>query len=95
MTRVVSVLFLLLSLTVATREIPELYSLADDPSNDGQVFNWQGQPSTSITHRTSTKQIAVRVRAFTFAHTEHLSRASIAPVRTGQDILRLVGSLRT
>ena len=93
--RIFPVLFLLLSLTVAAREIPELYNLVDDPSNDGQIFNWQGQMALCTKHRIENKDGASRARIITFTHVENLRSASVTPARTGQDILDLVGSLRT
>ena len=46
-----------MSLAVATREIPELYSLADDPSNDGQVFDWQGPVAVCSTQRLKSEYL--------------------------------------
>jgi len=93
--RIFFIVFLLMSLAVATREIPELYNLADDPSNDGEVFTCQGQTSVRTTDRVENEERALPARIITFAHIENLSYSSGTPAKTGQDILRLVGSLRT
>ncbi len=50
MSRLFSILFVFFSLVVAVREIPELNNLADDPSNDGEVFAWQRQTPVSTLH---------------------------------------------
>ena len=84
-----------MSLAVATREIPELYSLADDPSNDGQVFDWQGPAAMCTTHGAESEDTAPRVHGIVFSHVGNLWSTSVVPARTGQDILRLVSSLRT
>jgi hypothetical protein len=88
-------ILLLLSLAVAAREIPELYNLADDPSNDGQIFNWQGETALCTKHRVENKDGASRARIITFTQVENLRSTSVTPAKTGQDILQLVGSLRT
>ena len=84
-----------MSLAVATREIPELYSLADDPSNDGQVFDWQGPVAVCSTQRLKSEGAAPRVHRIVFSHMGNLWSTSVVPARTGQDILRLVSLLRT
>jgi hypothetical protein len=93
--RTLAILFLLLGLAVATREIPELYNLADNPSNDGQVFHSPGQTRPRIRHRVENEERVLPASPIGFVHIENLSYPSIVPARTGQDILRLVGSLRT
>lgn len=95
--RVFLVLFFFMSFAVATREIPELYNLADDPSNDGQVFSWQSQTQTSVgaIHRVENEHVTPQSPSITFAHIESLSSTSVVPATTGQDILHLVSSLRT
>ena len=95
MSRMLAILFLFLGLAVATREIPELYNLADNPSNDGQVFHSQGQTRPRVTHRVENEERALPAGPIVFVRMETLTYASIVPTRTGQDILRLVGSLRT
>lgn len=95
MGRIFPIVFLLMSLAVATREIPELWNLADDPSNDGQVFYWQGQAPRCNKQGLKDEKGVPRARLFSFAHSEEFICASIVPARTGQDILRLVVSLRT
>lgn len=84
-----------MGLAVATREIPELYNLADDPSNDGEVFICQGQTSLCTTHRVRNEEAVLPARTVALAHVENLSFSSVVPAKTGQDILRLVASLRT
>jgi hypothetical protein len=93
--RVLPILFLLMSLAVAAREIPELYNLADDPSNDGQIFNWQDQTEVCTAHHAENGEKVPPARTPTISHAENLNRTSEVAARTGQDILRLVGSLRT
>jgi hypothetical protein len=84
-----------MSLAVATREIPELYSLADDPSNDGQVFNWQEPAAVCNTHRLQNEDSTPRAHGVIFSHIGNLWSTSVVPARTGQDILRIVSLLRT
>jgi hypothetical protein len=93
--RMFPILFLLISLAVATREIPELYNLADDPSNDGQVFSWESHTTLGTTHRVENEKRLLPARTLTFTRAENLKCTSLVLVRTGQDILRLVRSLRT
>jgi hypothetical protein len=93
--RIFSILFLLMSLAIAMREIPELYNLADDPSNDGQVFSWQDQTQASATDRANKTERVPLGRAVAFVHPEHLTCTSVVLGSTGQDILRLTSSLRT
>jgi hypothetical protein len=93
--RIFPILLLLMGLAVATREIPELYNLADDPSNDGEVFICQGQTSLCTTHRVRNEEVVLPARTIALAHIENLSFSSVVPAKTGQDILRLVASLRT
>lgn len=95
MSRILAILFLALGLAVATREIPELYNLADNPSNDGQVFHSQGQTRPRVTHRVENEERVLPASPIGFVLIENPSYPSIVPTRTGQDILRLVGSLRT
>jgi hypothetical protein len=95
MSRMLSILFFLVGLAVATRELPELSRLADDTSNDGEVIHWQGQTTLRATHRVETKERCQPAHTFTFAPIENLSCTSVVPARTGQDILRLVVLLRT
>jgi len=95
MGRVLPILFLLMSLAVATREIPELYNLADDPSNDGQIFNWQGQTEVCTAHHAENGETLPPARILATFHAENLSRTSEVSARTGQDILHLVSLLRT
>lgn len=94
MSRIFPILLLLMGLAVATREIPELYNLADDPSNDGEVFICQGQTSLCTTHRVRNEE-RVLPATIALAHIENLRFSSVVPAKTGQDILRLVASLRT
>jgi hypothetical protein len=94
MGRILPILFLLMSLAVATREIPELYNLADDPSNDGQIFNWQGQTEVCANHAKNGETLPPARILATF-HAENLNRTSEVSARTGQDILHLVSLLRT
>jgi hypothetical protein len=93
-TRMLPTLFLLLSLAVAAREIPELYNLADNPSDDGQIFDWQSQMAICTGHRAKNKDGASRARTIISTHAENLRSTAVTPARTGQDILHLVGSLR-
>jgi hypothetical protein len=93
--RIFSILFLLLSVAIATREIPELYDLGDNPANDGQVFNWQGQTALRTTPRVESKERVLPAHTITFARIENVGRTSAVCARTGRDILRLVASLRT
>ena len=95
MKRILPILFLLMSLAVAMREIPELYNLADDPSNDGQVFCWQDATAVCPNHCAEHRDLAPSAAATTFAHVENLKCTSVVLASTGQDILRLVSSLRT
>ena len=95
MSRILPILFLLMGLAVATREIPELYNLMDDPSNDGQVSNAQGQAAECATPRVDNQGSILPPPTATFARMENLNDAWVVPARTGQDILRLVHSLRT
>lgn len=93
--RLFPVLFLLMSLAVATREIPELYNLADDPSNDGQVFNWQGPTAVSTTQDVESGVGTPQARSLIFRPIADRRSASVVTAKTGQDILHLIGSLRT
>lgn len=95
MKRVLPILFLLMSLAVAMREIPELHKLADDPSNDGQVFCWQAATAICPDVCADHGQIAPSAAGTTFAGAENLKCTSVVLASTGQDILRLVSSLRT
>ena len=95
MTRILPIFFLLMSLAVATREIPELYNLSDDPSNDGQVFNWQERTAVSTAQHAENGGRVPPVRTISLGRIEKLNRISTVPARTGQDILHLVSSLRT
>jgi hypothetical protein len=82
-------------LAVATREIPELCNLADDPSNDGQIFKSQAQTPLCSEHHAENEKTVLPPRTITFAHIEPLSCTSFVLSSTGREILRLVGSLRT
>ena len=96
--RLFPVLFLLMSLAVATREIPELYNLADDPSNDGQVFDWQGPTAVCTTQDVEHGGGTPQARSLIFRRISHIAdrrSASVASTKTGQDILHSIGSLRT
>jgi len=93
--RIFLFLFLFMSFAVATREIPELYNLADDPSNDGQVFNWQSQTSVGAIHRVESEHGTPQLPSITFARIESLRSTWVVPATTGQDILHLISSLRT
>ena len=95
MGRILPILFLLMSLAVATREIPELYNLADDPSNDGQIFNWQGQTEVCTANHAENGETPPPARILATFHAENLNRTSEVSARTGQDILHLVSLLRT
>jgi len=95
MARGLPILFLLLISAVAAREIPELYDLADDPSNDGMIFNWQSQAPVCTPRRLLNNERVGRPLAFRFAGPENPACTSVVPTKTGQDILRLVSLLRT
>lgn len=95
MKRVLPILFLLMSLAVAMREIPELCNLADDPSNDGQVFCWQDATAVCPNHCAEHGDLAPSARAITLARVENLKCTSVVLASRGQDILRLVSLLRT
>ena len=100
MGRILPILFLLMSLAVATREIPELYNLADDPSNDGpsndgQIFNWQDQTEVCTANHAENGETLPPARILATFHAENLNRTSEVSARTGQDILHLVSLLRT
>lgn len=95
MSRIFPIVFLLMSLAVATREIPELHKLVDDPSNDGQIFDWQSQPALCTAHRVRNDQKAPAARIVTFSWYESFTGASFVPAGTARDILRLVCLLRT
>ena len=95
MGRILPILFLLMSLAVATREIPELYNLADDPSNDGQIFNWQGRTEVCTAQHAENGETLPPARILATFHAESLNRTSEVSARTGQDILHLVSLLRT
>lgn len=95
MSKVFPLLFLFISLAVATREIPELYNLADDPSNDGQVFNWQRQTAQGSIDRVENERGTPQSCGTTFTHVKSLRSASADSSTTGRDILHLIGSLRT
>jgi hypothetical protein len=92
--RVFLFLFLFMSLAVATREIPELCNLADDPSNDGQVLNSQGQTALGAVHCVVIKDGAPQSPCIT-THIESLRSTSVLAAITGQDILHLISLLRT
>jgi hypothetical protein len=93
--RLFPVLFLLMSLAVATREIPELYNLADDPSNDGQVFDWQGPTAVCTTQHIENGVGTPQARSLIFSHIANCKSTSVVSAKTGQDILHFIGSLRT
>ena len=95
MGRLIPILFLLMSLAVATREIPELYSLADDPSNDAQILNSQARTSPHSIRRVENKEIFLAARTIIFTPIQNLNRRSVILVSTGQDILCLLRCLRT
>lgn len=95
MIRVLPILFLFLGLAVATRELPELYNLADDPSNDANVLSWQAQTPLRTTHDLRSKERLPSSRTGTFARRENQSCTSLLSASKGQDILRLISSLRT
>jgi hypothetical protein len=87
-------------LIVAAREIPELNHLADDPSNDGEVFAWQRQTPVCTLHdvKKPRKEDPPPV-PITLARAENLTRplavsAEMGP-GLGPDILLLVSCLRT
>ncbi len=93
--RVFTIIFLLLSLAVATREIPELANLADYPSNDAHVFNYQRQAATQATNALEKNTLALPAGAIVFANAEEAQDNGAARGKTGRDVLRLLGSLRT
>jgi len=98
MARGLPILFLLLISAVAAREIPELYDLADDPSNDGMIFDWQSQTPVCTPRDVVNAVNGETVRtalAVLFTDPEDPSFTSVVPTKTGQDILRLISSLRT
>ena len=94
MSRLLTILFILMSLAVATREIPELTNLADDPSNDGQVFSFQREAEARTINRVED-EAQISARTLAFSPTQNLEKNSVATGRSGQDILRLFGYLRT
>lgn len=95
MIRLLPILFLVLGLAIATRELPELYNLVDDPSNDASVLTWQAQTPLRARHDAKSKEAIPPAGSVTFARGENHSRTSLLSAKTGQDILRLVRSRRT
>ena len=100
MTLLLSIPFVSFSLIVAAREIPELNHLADDPSNDGEVFAWQRQMPVYTLHDVKKpRKQDPPPDPITFARAENLTRllavsAEMGP-GLGPDILLLVSCLRT
>src|SRR5690348_1241245 len=98
MARGLPILFLLLISAVAAREIPELYDLANDPSNDGMIFDWQSQtpvcPPRDVVNPVNSEAVPPAL-AVLFADPENPSCSPVVPTKTGHDILRLISSLRT
>jgi len=72
--RIFSILFLLLSVAIATREVRELYDLGDDTANDGQVFSWQGQTALRTTHGVESSERVLPAHIITFARIENVGR---------------------
>jgi hypothetical protein len=95
MNRIFPVLFLLMSLTVATREIPELYKLMDDPSNDGQIFEWQSQPAIYTVQGVPSGHKAPTAHIIALSWNERFARAAFVPASVTRRILLLVCLLRT
>ena len=100
MSRLFAILFVFFSLIVAAREIPELNHLADDPSNDGEVFAWQRQtPLYTLHDAKKPRKQDPPPDPIIFARAENLTRllavsAEMGP-GLGPDILLLVSCLRT
>ena len=77
------------------REIPELANLADDPSNDAHLFNHQRQAAMQATNALEHNEVALPARAIVFASAAEAQDIGAARGKTGRDVLRLLGSLRT
>lgn len=98
MSLLLSILFVFFSLIVAAREIPELNHLADDPSNDGEVFAWQRQtPLYTLHDAKKPRKQDPPPDPITSSRAENLTHPlAVSPeMDLGPDILLLVSCLRT
>ncbi len=84
-------LLFLLALAVTGREAPEIAKLADDASNDGQVVQCQSEARPRVAaDRADSKDGLLSTRSSAFFVENLKNRAPIVPVKTGQDLLRLL-----
>ena len=67
--RALTILMILLALTIAGREIPEMSKLADDPSNDGQIVDLYAEalPRPVSQRANTTKALPTSKRGFVFS----------------------------
>ena len=73
MSRLFSILFVFFSLIVAACEIPEFNNLAEDPSNDEEVFAWQRQTPVCTPHDAKKpRKEDLPLDPITFPHAEKL-----------------------
>jgi len=101
MRRLSTILFMFLSLAIATGEIPELCNLVDDPSNNAEPSALEYH--TALTREQSVLEAAEplhtaagRVRAkSTFPRREALSDGPLFSAGAGRDLLLFISSLRT
>jgi hypothetical protein len=94
--RFLSYLALSVALLFGIRELPELMSLADDVSNDGEVIEFaapdESSVQTSESHRGEFSAHAIRSREVARSWLCLLPRT--LPLRSGKSLLQLLSLLR-
>jgi len=101
MRRFTTILFIFLSLAVATSEIPELCNLVDDPSNNAEpsALEYHAALTQEQTALESAEPSRVAVRHFSatssFSQRESSTRGLLLSAWTGRDVLLFISSLRT
>src|ERR1700730_15556325 len=94
--RSLTILMILLALTIAGREIPEMSKLADDPSNDGQIIDLYAEalPQPVSQRANTTKALPASKRGFVFSPPGDCSlRPALAT--NGQQLLLFLKIQRT
>ena len=101
MRRLSTILFIFLSLAIATSEIPELCNLVDDPSNNAEPsaleYHAALRREQTIFEATEPLRTAIKSPAadFTLTRREAVSDGPTLSAWTGQDILLFIHSRRT
>jgi len=101
MKRLTTILFIFLSLAIATSEIPELCNLVDDPSNNAEPSALEYH--AAITREQTVLEAAEPLRAaaprtgvnLTSSRSQPFSDGPRLSACSGRDVLLFISSLRT